>query len=105
MITEVDNSYISSGRYFAYRDAKKDPKKLKTIDEVLKEFPILEARVKHLDSRIAETDSIKYKRALLNSEKYKMVTSEAMEVALDILRDEFQIERSKLLAQIKDAKR
>lgn len=70
-------------------------------EATLAQVPLLKEVIKHLDSRIAATDSIK--QAMVIADEYEIERETAL-VALNIVRQQLDTERSYIQARVDRAK-
>lgn len=98
---ENDNVYpFQSVGYFPVSPKEQKKTIEEEIAQTLNQLPVLKQVIKHLDEKIAATDSIK--KALELSVKYDISEKEAL-IALDIVNQQLSAERSYISARVERA--
>lgn len=72
----------------------------KEVDQTLEQLPVLKQVLKHLDEKIASTDSVK--KALELAVKYSLSKEDAL-IILDIVNQQLSAERSYIKARVERA--
>lgn len=99
---DSDTIYPNNGEYFmptipqAQQEAKEDE-----IKRTLRQVPLLNEVLSHLDDRITATDSVK--QSLVLASKYQISKDNAL-IICDIVRQQLESERSFISTRIKRIK-
>lgn len=98
-----DNVYpTSTPHYFPHVPKEQEKTLEEEIQQTLEQLPLLKTVVKHLNEKIASTDSVK--KALELAEKYEISKENAL-IVLDIVNQQLASERNYISSRVEKAKR
>lgn len=95
---ENENIYPNDGQYFVpqtpvEQKRSQSEKRQQTLDQL----PLLKEHLEHLENRIEATDSVK--QTMLIAKEYDVSKEDAL-IALDLVRQQLEAERSYLIGRI-----
>jgi hypothetical protein len=95
---ENENIYPNDGQYYAPQaPLSQQRSQSQKRTDTLAQLPLIKEILQHIEDRIAATDSVK--QALVVAETYKVTKDEAL-IALDLVRQQLETERSYLKGRI-----
>jgi hypothetical protein len=99
---DSDRVYTGIRPYQPPRPSNQSEDEQKRLKEVFDQLPLLKETIKHLDKRLAHTDS--NKRTIALKAKYSLDSEQAMAVQ-DVLNDLLTAERNWMTNRVKGAQR